>query len=51
MRGDNFTLVKEDNKEDWMLDSIHSPRGPSIYGINYQLIVCMLVMLLCSRTE
>ena len=25
--------------------------GPSMYGINYQLIVCMLVVLICSRTK
>ena len=34
-----------------MLESIHFPRGPSIYGINYQLIVYVLVVLMCSRTE
>ena len=33
-RGHNFTLVK--NKVDWMLESFHFPRGPSMYGINYQ---------------
>ena len=26
-----------------MLDSIHSPIGPSMYGINCLLIVCMVV--------
>ena len=40
---------KQRNKVDWMLESIHFPRGPSVYGINYQLTV--LVVLLCSRTE
>ena len=33
-RGHNFMLVK--NKLDWMLESFHFPRGPSMYGINYQ---------------
>ena len=27
-----------------MLESIHSPGGPSMDGINYLLIVCMLVL-------
>ena len=29
---------------DWMLESIHFPRGPSMYGIIYQLTVYMLVV-------
>ena len=28
-----------------------APSGPSMYGINYQLIVYMLVVLICSRTK
>ena len=39
------------NKVDWTLESIHFHRGPSTYGITYQLIVYMLVVLLCSRTK
>ena len=35
---------------DYMLESIHSPRRPSKCRINYLMIVCMLVALLCSRT-
>ena len=42
-RGHNFTMV------DWMLESIRFPRGPSMYGINYQLIVYMLLVLMSSR--
>ena len=34
-----------------VLETIHSLRGPSMYGINYELIVYMLVVLICSRTE
>ena len=48
-RGHNFTLVKK--KVDWMLGSFHFHRGPSMYGINYQRSVCMLVVLICSRIE
>ena len=33
------------NKVDWMLENTHFPRGPSMHGINYQLIVYMLVVL------
>ena len=29
-----------------MLESFHFPRGPSIYGINYQHSVYMLVVLI-----
>ena len=39
------------NKVDWMLESTHSPKGPSMYAINYQLIMCMIVVSICSRTE
>ena len=51
-RGHNLTLVKKQSiiiskfiynpteldslKVDWMLESFHFPRGPSMYGINYQ---------------
>ena len=48
-RGHNFTLVK--NRIDWMLESFHFPRGPSMYGINYQQSVYMLVVLMCSKIE
>ena len=34
---------------DWMLESFHFPRGPSMYGINYQQSVYTLVVLICSR--
>ena len=48
-RGHNYTLGR--NKVDWMLESIHFPRGPPMYGINYQLTVsCMLLVLMSSRT-
>ena len=45
-RGHNYR-----NKVDWTLESIHFHRGPSMYGITYQLIVYMLVVLICSRTK
>ena len=48
-RGHNYTLVK--NKVDWTLESILFHRGPSMYGINYQRSVYMLVVLICSRIE
>ena len=36
-------------------DPVHKNRyeasGPSMYGINYQLIVYMLLVLICSRTK
>ena len=35
----------------WMLESILSPRGPLLSGINCQLIVCIVVVLICLRTE
>ena len=34
-----------------MLESFHSPIGPSMFAINYQQSVYMLVVLICSRTE
>ena len=34
------------NKVDWTLDSFHFPRGPSMFGINYQQTVYMLVVLI-----
>ena len=46
-RGHNFTLVKKQSRLD--VRSIRFPRGPSMYGINYQLIVYMLLVLMCSR--
>ena len=49
-RGHNYTLVKKQSI-DWTLESFHFHRGPSIYGITYQLIVYMLVVLICSRTK
>ena len=42
-RGYNFTLGKKQSRLD-VLERIHFPRGPSMYGINYQLIVYMLVV-------
>ncbi len=36
-RWHNYTLVKK--QVDYMLESIHFPRGPSMYGIHYQLTV------------
>ena len=50
-RGCNFMLVKKQSRLDVTLESIHFHRGPSMYGINYQLIVYMLVVLICSRTK
>ena len=48
-RGHNLTLVKEQSRLD--VGSVNFHRGPSMYGIHYQLIVYMLVVLICSRTE
>ena len=48
-RGHNYTLVKKQSRLD--VRKTHFPRGPSMYGINYQLIVYMLVVLICSRTK
>ena len=36
-------LMKE--HVDWMLENIHYPGRPSMYGINYVSIVCMPVVL------
>ncbi len=49
-RGYNYTLVKKQSRLDVRKTGIHFPRGPSMYGIMYQLIVYMLVVLICSRT-
>ena len=38
---DNTTTLQK--KVDWTLESIHFHRGPSMYGITYQLIVYMLL--------
>ena len=46
-RGHNFMLVKKHRR----LDGFHFPRGPSMYGINYQQSVYMLVVLMCSIIE
>ena len=48
-RGHNYTLVKKQSRLDVRKYSFH--RGPSMYGITYQLIVYMLVVLICSRTK
>ena len=48
-RWHNYTLVKK--QVDYMLESIHFPRGQSLYGINYQLIVCMLVVLIMNKLD
>ena len=46
-RGHDFTLVKKQSGLDVRKYSFS--QGPSMYGINYQLIVYMLVVLMCSR--
>ena len=46
-RGHNYTLVKKQSR----LENTHFPSGPSMYGINYQLIVYMLLVLISSRTK
>ena len=38
-RGHNYTLVKKQSRLDVRKYSFHSDRGPSMFGINYQLIV------------
>ena len=48
-RGHNYMLVKKQSRLD--VESIHFPGGPSMYGITYQLIVYMIVVLICSRTK
>ena len=45
-RGHNYTLVKKQSRLDVLFH-----RGPSMYGITYQLIVYRLVVLICSRTK
>ena len=49
-RGHNFTLVKKQSRLD-VRKFFHFHRGPSMYGINYQQSVYMLVVLICSRIE
>ena len=49
-RGHNFTLVKKQSRLD-VTKSFHFPRGPSMYRINYQQSVYMLVVLMCSRIK
>ena len=42
LRGDQievFNILNGYENIDWMLENTHFPRGPSMYGINYQLIV------------
>ena len=46
--GHNYMLVKKESRLD-VRKYFH--RGPSMFGINYQLIVYMLVVLMCSRTK
>ena len=46
-RGHNFTLVKKQSRLDVRKFSFHT----SMYGINYQQSVFMLVVLICSRIE
>ena len=48
-RGHNYILVKKQSRLDVRKYSFR--RGPSMYGITYQLIVYRLVVLLCSRTK
>ena len=48
-RGHNFTLVKKQSRLD--VRNFIFPRGPSMYGINYQQSVYMLVVLICSRVK
>ena len=45
----DFTRVKEPSQL-YVRKCIHSTRGPSMYGDKYLRIVCMLVVLMCSRT-
>ena len=44
-----LTLVKKQSRLD--VRKFSFSRGPSMYGINYQRIVYMLVVLICSRIE
>ena len=47
-RGHNFTLVKKQSRLDV---SFHFPRGPSMFGINYQRSVYMLVVLIMFKNR
>ena len=42
---DIFFKIKESRRDHPMLESFHFPRGPSMFGINYQKSVYMLVLL------
>ena len=43
-RGHNYTLEKKQSRLDVRnFESIHFHRGPSMYGITYQLVVYMLL--------
>ena len=44
-------LSKTVKEKDLALESILFHRGPSMYGITYQLIVYRLVVLICSITK
>ena len=48
-RGHNYTLVKKQSR--LVVRKYFFHRGPSMYGITYQLIVYRLVVLICSRTK
>ena len=48
-REHNYRLVKK--KVDWTLESILFHRGPSVYGITYQLIAYMLVVLIMFNNK
>ena len=48
-RGHNFTLVKKQSRLDVRKFSFSG--GPSMYGINYQQSLYMLVVLICSRIK
>ena len=47
-RGNNYTLVKKQSTLDVRK---YSFAQRTMYGITYQLIVYMLVVLICSRTK
>ena len=38
----SVSVIQISTKVDWMLESFQFPRGPSMYGINYQQSVYML---------
>ena len=48
-RGDNYTLVKKQSRLDVRKYSFQ--RGPSMYGINYQMIVYMLVVMFKNKVD